>query len=1102
EPVVLPSNVYIFDAGKLDGSQAQVSGHIIADSTVTITIQGQTYQTQADDRGHWSIDIEQPLTDGDTTVAIKAVTPQGEMYFAYRVEVVGSPEPVPPSAVEREASPVVGDNPASAAAAPSAAAAQPVAANTKLAPGVIDSIEDNVGNYQGELASGDHTDDDIPALTGKVEPGYSVLIYDNGVFLQEVFSNFNDGSWRFSPTTALPEGEHSFTIEVRDLDGNTSARSEPYTITVDRSIAPPSIDHAIDNVGAQTGQLNSGALSDDTSPTLEGQAEPGATVEIFINGQSQATVVADDTGRWQFTPATELADGDYEFSARQTDLAVNNSGPSDIFRLTIDGNKPPVAVADSFQVTGPSDLQVLANDYDPDGDAVSISRLASQAQHGTVSINADGSLRYTPNPGSGQVTDRFSYEISDGNGATAIAEVVVEYLPPLIKPTIDLVDSSDSGWYNDDNLTNDTTPTFSGTASPNSTVDLYQDQVRVGSGVADASGNWTITTDRAINIDGRYNFSARSSLPNSAESASSEPLAVTIDTVVEANVRFPWLQSMGGNFGTARDVRFELSTNELVSYDIRDVAFHFNGRVWKNPGQSITATGQASTNTTIQASYSNYSHGWFTFGVKLQDVAGNNKAYNLREVIVDPIAALEDGGYIVTYLQLSNTEENGFDIMSQRYDINGDKVGGATLVNSTLHNDQTDTDVTGLTDGGYVITWQSDEQDGDDFGIYSQRYDVDGNKVGAETQVNTESNAGQLKPQITSLDDGGYAVVWISEGQDGSGDGIYMRIYNADGSPRTTEMRVNDEMANDQTAPTITTMSNGDMVIAWEGTNSAGELDLYAKVITANGEMLQAALAIDTSAGDQSQAHVTALAGGGFALSWMSSDSQGYLNIMAQTFDASGAPTAEPMVINKDALTGPAKPEIAGLEDGSLVIAWTGLEIDSPDMLNVYMSKYDANGQAIFEEQLVTNGDSMQAEPHLVGLKDGGYLLTWSETHLDSGDAKVWGQRFDANDQGGAAFEVGTVVHGEPNPAAVPPQADDSVEAGEDILLLDDLLTDLGSLDDLLFNLPKPAQASSGETSSSDTHPAFDIAWGDMSWDGLLDNFNWQQLDNIAYMLP
>ena len=88
-------------------------------------------------------------------------------------------------------------------------------------------------------------------------------------------------------------------------------------------------------------------------------------------------------------------------------------------------NQPPVAVDDSVTVAEDSEnnvIDVLVNDSDPDGDQLNVTQATSE--NGTVTINADGTISYTPNANfSG--TDIITYTISDGNGGTATATVTV-----------------------------------------------------------------------------------------------------------------------------------------------------------------------------------------------------------------------------------------------------------------------------------------------------------------------------------------------------------------------------------------------------------------------------------------------------------------------------------------------------------------------------------------------------------------------------------------------------------------------------------------------------------------------------------------------------
>ncbi|MFN7323177.1 MAG: putative Ig domain-containing protein, partial [Sphingomonadales bacterium] len=96
-------------------------------------------------------------------------------------------------------------------------------------------------------------------------------------------------------------------------------------------------------------------------------------------------------------------------------------------------------------------------------------------------------------------------------------------------------------------------------------------------------------------------------------------------------------------------------------------------------------------------------------------------------------------------------------------------------VNSFTANTQAFPSLTALADGGWVVTWQSDGQDGSSSGLYGQRYSSDGSPVGDEFQVNTTTAGAEALPSVTTLADGGWLVTW-SNGE------IYGQRYDAQGN--------------------------------------------------------------------------------------------------------------------------------------------------------------------------------------------------------------------------------------------------------------------------------------------------------------------------------
>src|SRR5262249_20296085 len=100
--------------------------------------------------------------------------------------------------------------------------------------------------------------------------------------------------------------------------------------------------------------------------------------------------------------------------------------------LTVIPNNPPVANNDSYSTNEDTPLTasapgVLANDSDPDGDAIT-ARLVSGPSHGTLTLNSNGSFTYTP-AANYNGPDSFTYQANDGNANSNTATVSITVNP-------------------------------------------------------------------------------------------------------------------------------------------------------------------------------------------------------------------------------------------------------------------------------------------------------------------------------------------------------------------------------------------------------------------------------------------------------------------------------------------------------------------------------------------------------------------------------------------------------------------------------------------------------------------------------------------------
>lgn len=183
------------------------------------------------------------------------------------------------------------------------------------------------------------------------------------------------------------------------------------------------------------------------------------------------------------------------------------------------------------------------------------------------------------------------------------------------------------------------------------------------------------------------------------------------------------------------------------------------------------------------------------------------------EYLSPSITALHNGGYVITWSAIGS-DGDGSGVLAQRYDANGTAIGSEQCINTYILGDQSHATACGTTDGGYIISWVS-SHDGDGTGIFCQRFDQDGNSVGVETQVNSTIIGNQSQPAITSLTDGGYVITWVSQSLDIDNYDICAQRFDAAGGLTGGELIVNDTIIASNQAPDISAMADGGFLVSW-----------------------------------------------------------------------------------------------------------------------------------------------------------------------------------------------------------------------------------------------------------------------------------------------
>ncbi len=165
--------------------------------------------------------------------------------------------------------------------------------------------------------------------------------------------------------------------------------------------------------------------------------------------------------------------------------------------------------------------------------------------------------------------------------------------------------------------------------------------------------------------------------------------------------------------------------------------------------------------------------------------------------------------------------------------------------NTQTSSNQFDPSAASLADGGFVITWTSVNSgsagDGDGWGTFAQRYNAAGNPVGGEFQVNTNTQGSQYEAVATGLTGGGFVITWRDDSAlDSASSGVFAQLYDAAGNSVGSEFRVNETTEGSEFEPTIAALDTGGFVIAWR--DSTGSDDVYAQPIAAlpNGNFVVA----------------------------------------------------------------------------------------------------------------------------------------------------------------------------------------------------------------------------------------------------------------------
>ncbi len=228
-------------------------------------------------------------------------------------------------------------------------------------------------------------------------------------------------------------------------------------------------------------------------------------------------------------------------------------------------------------------------------------------------------------------------------------------------------------------------------------------------------------------------------------------------------------------------------------------------------------------------------------GVAVSDEFRINQT--ITSVQDEPAVAMDsDGDFVVSWT--SYGQDGDLDgIYARRFTKQGTPKAGELLVNTTTKFRQDSSDVAMDGAGDFVVVWRSDQQDGNSWGIYGQRFSAAGGKLGGEFRANATTADDQIDPAVAMDADGDFVVAWSSMLQDGNGYGIYDRRFSAAGVAKdAADVRVNQTTIGWQITPDVGMDAKGDYVVTWSSfqdipdpNNPTKDYGIYARLFNADG---------------------------------------------------------------------------------------------------------------------------------------------------------------------------------------------------------------------------------------------------------------------------
>jgi hypothetical protein len=374
------------------------------------------------------------------------------------------------------------------------------------------------------------------------------------------------------------------------------------------------------------------------------------------------------------------------------------------------------------------------------------------------------------------------------------------------------------------------------------------------------------------------------------------------------------------------------------------------------------------------------------------------------------VLATDASGNFVVFWRSLTQDGDSDGVFGQRYNSSGQKVGTEFRANSFTTGRQGYPSAARADNGNFVVVWDSENQDGSSYGVFGQRYNASGQKLGAEFRVNTQTNSHQRFPAVAADPDGHFVVAWNSYNQDGSGYGIFAQRYDNSGTKRGAEFRVNTTTASNQRFPSLASDAGGNFVVVWGSNNQDGNgYGVFGQRFDSAGVKQGGEFRVNTyTTSLQKFASVASDPDGNFVVVWNSfmQDGSGY-GVFGQRFDSGGTKVGGEFKVSTYTPNDQWFPAVASDDVGNFIVTWHS-ELQDGSVDGVFGKAYNGSGNPQGGEFRVnTFTNSYQLFPSVAAMGTNEFVVSWQSLAQDGDSWGVFGQRYDFGGGGNPTIHVG-----------------------------------------------------------------------------------------------